>query len=213
MPPRPRRRISPWVTRPLAVVALALVWKAVWRFGPRVLGQAGVVFPVHARLLVQLGVPYPRSVRAILPAPAPGSSAEAQLRLMDFWDGKTWTSKALAEGRRAGKDLGVACGRLVLKGGVSASPPREENGVQRATLTYRVRWVPPPESDDLWRARQIVGLRLPRVPGIPSPGQESTRQADITPSPVGWRLLEGDRSRLQEAGLGEPRWAWVLHLF
>jgi hypothetical protein len=157
----------------IAVLASALLfagWRACLRYGPGWRGgpAAPALFPFHAEALVKQRLAFPWPVEdAVLPVPATMSSADVQLRLMKWWDGKQWLPEALAHGEREKGGLRLHAGELVLAEVAGVGAPEVKDGVTRCTVRLRVRWDVPEALQELFRVKEIVGLRMPRglVPG------------------------------------------------
>ncbi len=198
-----------------AVVGLPLAWKAVLLEGPGLLipssGAPPAMFRFHAQGLVKGALGYPRPVEGTLPAPALGSSHAAQLALMGWWEGRGWSSKALAQGRVEGRDLKVRLGSLGLLGVTEVSPSRDYNGPRLCQADYRVRWELPEAERELYRVRELVGLRLPA--GLRMPGQELAKQVTLERTALGWKVQDQPQLQAQESGRERQAWTWLQWLF
>lgn len=206
------RRVLLWVA---GILLAGILWKAAWRFGPGLAGSSGAapaIFPLHARVLLNANLSLPKRVEASLPAPERGTSAEAQLRLMELWDGKAWTAKAASLGRVEGRQLRVPAGRIDLARIVAISEERVEGDRRTCRIDYRVRWDWPDRERELQRVAAIVGLRVPAPAGLAGPGLESTRALLLERDGWGWRPQES-RLNPREPGGGESRWSWLARLF
>lgn len=199
-----------------AVVLLApVLWKVGLRVAPSLThrgeGTPPAMLKFQALALIKGSLGYPRPVEGALPKPAKGSGAAAQLALMGWWDGHTWTPKALARGRVSGQELKVGLGHLALVGVVDVTPSRDYNGPQLCQADYRVRWDVPESEAELLRARSLVGLRNPK--GLQTPGEELFQQVTLERTFLGWKVQ--DAAGLDGAGAGRGRalWAWLGWLF
>lgn len=202
----PSRRSSRWLLVLLGFCLAALAWKALWRYGPGQFGgpAAPALFPVQARALLRAHRGAPAPVFARLPAPGRGTSAEAQARLMDLWDGRGWTARAVRSGTVEGTDLRVPAGHLETAQIVAVSAETREGGRATCRIDYRVRWAWPDPDPALVRAAPILGLRLPRPAGLAAPGQEAARTLVLEWDGWAWRPRDAGR---------DPSWPWLAWLF
>ena len=212
MPPQFRRnrsrRLLFWI---LGLLLVGFSWKAFWRFGPGLVGSSAL-FTVQARVLLLAHLDPPKRVEATLPAPEKGSSAEAQLRLMELWDGRTWTGKATTTGRVEGKLLCVPAGRIEFARIAAISRESVEEGKTLCRIDYRLRWNWPDPDRGLHRVAAIVGLKGPAPAGFGAPGQEAGRVLVLERDGWGWRARE------PRPGRGEPigrdrLWSYLAWLF
>lgn len=165
-----------------ALGALWLGWRAFLVHGP---GRAPspAMYRFHAKALVRHRLGFPRQVAPVLlPAPRSMSSADVQLRLMKWWDGRQWLPEALAHGEPAKGGLRLQAGRLELVEIASVSPAAAKDGVTTCSVRAKVRWEIPPGSQEILRVREIVGLRFSR--GL-LPGQAA--EVACTFARKGWR--------------------------
>lgn len=178
------RRTLRWLA---GLLLFALAWKLFWRYAPPY-AAAGrpALFPLQAKALLRAHLA-DRPVDGTLPAPEKGTSAEAQLRLMGLWDGRTWTAKAAGLGRVEGRALKVAAGRLVPGTVGAVSAERVEQGVPTCRVEYRLRWDWPDPDRELQRVAGIVGFRAAAPPGFSAPGQEVGRSLDLQRAWWGWQ--------------------------
>ena len=207
-PPNPNRRRY---VRIGLLAALPVLWFATLRFGPAlsVVGRAEpapAVFAFHARGLLQSQLGYPRTLEAHLPAPAPGSNEEAQLRLMGFWTGREWSAKALGYGRVEGRALKLLAGRLEVAEVSGVTTARDYNGPLLCQVDYRVRWAYRDELDEFMRVKGLVPYQLPRNLGIQAPGGVASRQVTLERKGLGWSVQDADEVRRREAGLPSPNY-------
>lgn len=195
-----------WILGSLLAVAL---WKMAWRFGPGWIGgPAGpAMFHLQARVLVKAEAGNPKLVEATLPAPEKGTSAEAQLRLMELWDGRSWTSKGAQLGRVEGRALRIAAGRLEVAQVVAVSAEKDEAGRKLCTVEVRMRWEGSDSHRELQRVAAIVGLRQNAPPGFSAPGQEVSRSIAFERDGWGWRPVVARR------GPADPLWSNLARLF
>jgi len=214
MPPRRSRTLSPGLKRGLRwafLASLPLLWFGTLRFGPALAGVGRTepvpgVFAFHAKglLLAQLG--YPRQLEAVLPAPAPGSNEDAQLRLMGFWTGRDWSDKAHGYGRVEGRTLRLLAGRLDGVEIVGVTPARDYNGPTLCQVDYRVRWTYNGELDEFMRVKGLVPYQLPRNLGIPAPGGIGLKQVTLERKGLGWTIQDAAELREREAGRPNPNY-------
>lgn len=184
-------------------------WKAVWRFGPGLLGDgAPALWEPQARMLLRANLGGPRPLWASLPAPEKGTSAEAQLRLMELWDGRSWTAKAVRSGRIEGRTLRLPAGHLEPARIVAVTGETEVAGQATCRIDYRLRWDWPDPSQDLLRVAPIIGLKLPAPAGFTAPGQEAGRSLVLQREGWNWRA----RKSAGESGQ-DPSWSWLAWLF
>lgn len=209
MPARDRfRRTLLWI---LGLCLAGVAWKALWRFGPGLLDRgpgAAALWEPQARALLRANLGGPRRLWASVPPPERGTSAEAQLRLMELWDGRTWTAKAVGTGRVEGRILRVPAGRLEPLSGLAVSAERIEAGKATCRIDYRLRWDWPDPDRDLLRVASIIGLRLPAPAGFTAPGQEAGQTLVLQRNGWNWepRKDPGDPGR-------DPSWPWLAWLF
>lgn len=204
-------RVLRWV---LGICLLAALWKAVWLFGPRMVGgsDAPAIFPLHAQVLLRAGLGPSKPVHATLPPPEKGTSAEAQLRLMGLWDGRAWTGKAAQSGRVQGRLLRVPAGRIAFTRITGVSAARSENGVLTCRIDYKIRWDWPDPERELLRVAPIIGLQSPSPAGFAAPGQEAARFMVLEREGWSWRPREA-RSVPAEATGREMMWSWLARIF
>jgi len=123
------------------------------------------MYGFHARGLVRSRLGFPRPAPTLLlPVPQHMSSADVQLRLMKWWDGKEWLPEALTMGRVMKGGLQLSSGELVLGDLIELAGEAEG----RCRIRIGVRWELPEELQELYRVREIVALRMPKGP---APGQ------------------------------------------
>jgi hypothetical protein len=200
----------------LAGIAIVLL-KLVLLWGPWLLSSrqrpVAAMFPLHARALILAELGYPRALEGFLPAPPPGSGAALQLGGMGLWDGRAWTSKALALGSVEGRGLRVRMGSLVLAGMGDISPCKaSSSGSGLCTAFFRVRWDVGSDLKELVRTRLITGLSLPDRLGLSAPGGEEQVSLTFERKPLGWRLQNADGWRRQLPGRASGRWVWLSSL-
>jgi hypothetical protein len=212
MPPRRSRSLSPGLKRGLRwglVLSLPLIWLGLLRFGPALAGLGRTepvpgVFGFHAKglLLAELG--YPRQLEALLPAPAPGSNEEAQLRLMGFWTGREWSDKAHGYGRVDGRSLRLLAGKLEVADIVGVTPARDYNGPTLCQVDYTVRWTYHGELDEFMRVKGLVPYQLPRNLGVQAPGGLGHKQVTLERKAIGWAVQDAAELHEREAGRPSP---------
>jgi hypothetical protein len=147
-------------------------WRAFLRYGPGNTGPA--MFQFHAKALLRRAEVFPRPVPDILlPIPQPMSSADVQLRLMKWWDGKNWLPSALAHGVPGRTGLRLHSGEVMLVTIKRVDPLEIKDNETLCKVRCQVRWNLPEELQELFRVREIVGLHLPGTLG-PGQGAETT---------------------------------------
>lgn len=202
------RRALLWI---LGLLLAALAWKACWRFGPGLARNgpgAPALFGPQAWVLLRANLGRPQPLWAGLPPPERGTSAEAQLRLMELWDGRTWTAKAARTGRVEGLTLRVPAGRLGLARIAAVSAETQEAGRTTCRIDYLVRWDWPDADRGLLRVAPIIGLKVPAPAGLSAPGQEAARSLVLQREGWNWQARRGSR----DAGR-DPSWPWLAWLF
>jgi hypothetical protein len=210
-----KRRLRPVIFWILGILLLALLWKAFWRYGPALrAGSSGgpALFELQAQVLLKANLHYPRRVEAVLPAPERGTSAEAQLRLMELWDGKAWSGKATRKGRLEGKTLRVPAGRIDFSRITAISAERVEEGRTLCRIDYQLRWEWPDQDRELLRVAAIVGLKTPAPAGFGAPGQEAARFLILERKGLGWQPLESRPGRSESSGW-DRRWSYLAWCF
>lgn len=168
------------------------------------------MFPVHARLILATGLAYPRALEATVPAPAEGSNATIQLKLMGLRDGAGWTMKALQAGRVDGKDLKVRAGVLALHSIAVVGPRQILGGAETCKVEYRVRWELPEGDREIWEVKSLVDLRPPKGMEAAAPGQELRRQTLLVYRSWHWELADGSSREIGRRDAA--RWAWLTWL-
>ncbi len=165
----------------LGLGALFLGWQALLRYGP---GGAGspAMYLFHAKALVRQRGSFPRPATVFLPAPSSMSSADVQLRLMKWWDGKRWLPEALAHGEAVKGGLRLRAGALELMEVMAVTPAEAEEGVVTCAVRVKVTWAFPENLQELLRVKEIVALRFPK--GL-APGQ--TTEIPCRFRRPGWR--------------------------
>lgn len=171
------------------------------------------LFPWHAELLLKSELGFPRTLEAMVPAPAKGSNAALQLGGMGWWDGNHWTAKALEHGSAEGRFLRVRVGQLVVAEVDPPSPARDYNGPQLCQVDFKVRWDLPAELSGLIATERIVGLRRPEALPVDQPGALAVQQVTFEKKGLGFRLWKGDEVRAALPGRpakGRAWWRWFL---
>jgi hypothetical protein len=145
------------------------------------------MYVFHARALVRHRLALPRPAPPVLlPVPQSMSSADVQLRLMKWWDGKTWLPEALARGEAGQGGLQLRAGELTLAEVTNVSPLNTKEGVTTCTVRTKVRWDFPDELQELQRVKEIVALRFAK--GI-MPGQVAEMTCTFTQKGWHWELV------------------------
>jgi hypothetical protein len=177
----------------LALGAAALLggWRAFLRFGPGNVGDGkAAMFQFQAKALIHHRLDFPKpGVEMFLPAPVSMSSADVQLRLMNWWDGKNWLPAALALGSPVKSGLHLHSGELELTGVASVGPLETQNELGLCKVRARVRWNAPEELREILRVKEIVGLRLPK--GL-QPGQSGDLLCSFAQDGWRWRLVSAE---------------------
>jgi hypothetical protein len=191
-----------------------LLWRGILMWGPglahRGEGLPPAMFRFQARGLIKAYLDYPRQVEGYLPAPGRGTGPAAQLALMGWWDGHTWTPKALKRGRLEGTGLQVRLGRLEVVGIAEVTPVRDYNGPQLCQADYRVRWETSLFDQELLKADRLVGLRYPK--GLRTPGEELPLQVTLERTPFSWAVQDARALAASGSGPGSKGWAWLRWL-
>lgn len=172
-----------------ALGALWLGWRALLLHGP---GRApsSAMYLFHAKALVRHRLAFPRPAAPILlPVPARMSSADVQLRLMKWWDGRQWLPEALAHGEPVKGGLLLQAGELGLVAVTHVSPAEVRGGLATCTARAKVRWEVPAASQEILRVREIVGLRLPK--GL-LPGQAAEMTCTFARRGLRWELTSAE---------------------
>lgn len=173
----------------LGLGTVFLGWRAFLHYGP---GRQGdrPLFLFHAKALIRQRLAFPRPVATVfLPAPPSMSSADVQLRLMKWWDGKHWLPEALAHGEASKAGLLLHAGALTLVDVTEVSLIDTKAGVPSCKVRARVRWDFPEDLQELLRVKEIVALRL--VKGL-TPGQAAEMTCTFTRKGWSWELLTAD---------------------
>ena len=143
-------------------VVLFLMWRAFLRWGPGIVNRSSAppaMFAFHAKALLKpLESLDPPEV--ILPVPARLSNADGQLRLMKLRDERNWLPSALALGEPTKQGLRLKAGVLVVEEVVSVSPLQPEKDLLKCTVQLRMRWMLPDSLNELYRVRDIAGLKV-----------------------------------------------------
>ncbi len=159
----------------LCVGLLFAGWRAFLRFGPRWMGGGqSAMLPFHAKLLVtqRLGLPH-SAAEVVIPAPQSMSSADVQLRLMKWWDGKNWLPEALARGGAGKGGLHLRAGELTLVDITRVGTAEIQKDQVVCQVRFKVRWDFPKDLQEMLRVKDIVNLRMPKGPA-PGQGTEVT---------------------------------------
>ena len=168
---------------------LWLGWRAFLRFGPGG-AQAPAMYLFHAKALVRHRLAFPRRAAPVfLPAPRSMSSADVQLRLMKWWDGKQWLPEALAHGEPGRGGLQLRAGELALVEVSGVSPVETRDGATVCSVRAKVRWDVPADLKEILRAREIVGLRFSR--GL-MPGQVAETTCRFARKGWKWELVSAE---------------------
>ncbi len=159
----------------LIIGAVFLGWRALLRYGPGFQSKsktaAPAMFQFHVAFIARHRFGFPRPAPEVLmPAPQAMSSADVQLKLMNWWDGKTWLPAALANGDPARGGLRLRPGSLELLEVAGVGPIETQGSDARCQVRLKVRWDFPAGLEEVRRVQEIVGLRLPK--GI-RPGQSA----------------------------------------
>ena len=146
----------------------------------------------HAQALVRQRMAFPRSAAPVLlPAPQSMSSADVQLRLMKWWDGKHWLPEALAYGESIKGGLQLHAGELTLVAVTRVTPPYSKGGVTTCVVRAKVRWNFPESLQELQRVREIVAVRFQK--GL-APGQVAEMTCTFTRTGWRWELVAAESS-------------------
>ena len=173
----------------LAAGALYLGWLAFLRFGPGLQGGPPL-YLFHAKALVRSRLAFPRPAPPVLvPAPQNLSSADVQLRLMKWWDGRSWLPEALAQGESVKGGLRLHSGELVLVEVVRVVPLPLKDGDPACSVRVKVRWDFPGDLQELLRTQEIVALRLPKGP---APGQAAEMACTFIRKGWRWELASAE---------------------
>jgi len=194
----------------LGLGALFLGWQAFLHYGPGLQGGPPM-YAFHAKALVRARLAFPRPAPPVLvPSPQAMSSADVQLRLMKWRDGKAWLPEALAHGEAVKEGLRLDGGELVLGEVRIVEAQPAEAGRSGCRVRVAVRWELPEELQELLRVREIVGLRLPKGPG---PGQTGELTCVLARRGWRWELVSADspwEGKLP-VGAGRPKpWSWLF---
>ena len=140
--------------------------------------------------LVRHRLAFPRRAAPVfLPAPRSMSSADVQLRLMKWWDGKQWLPEALAHGEPGRGGLQLHAGELALVEVTGVSPVETRDGATVCSVRAKVRWDVPADLKEILRAREIVGLRFSR--GL-MPGQAAETTCRFARKGWKWELVSAE---------------------
>jgi len=143
-------------------VALFLAWRAFLRWGPGIMNRSSApaaMFTFHAKALLKpLESLDPPAV--LLPIPAKLSSADAQLRLMKLRDDRNWLPAALELGEPTKQGLQLKAGSLVVEDVISVGPMERGGEAQYCKVQLRMRWMLPEALNEIYRVREILGLRM-----------------------------------------------------
>lgn len=141
----------------------------------------------HAKALVRHRAGFPRPAAAVfLPVPQSMSSADVQLRLMNWWDGKRWLPEALAHGESIKGGLQLNAGELELVDVTGVSPPETKEGATTCTVRVKVRWTFPEDLQEVLRVKEILALRFTK--GL-APGQAGEMTCAFTRKRWRWELV------------------------
>lgn len=176
----------------LGLAALSLGWRAFLHYGPGLQGgaRAPAMYLFHAKALIRQRMAFPRAVAPVLlPAPQRMSSAEVQLRLMQWWDGQHWLPEALAHGESVKGGLQLHAGELTLVDVTRVTRTEIRDGVTTCAVRAKVRWDFPENLRELHRVREIVDLRF--VKGL-TPGQVTEMTCTFTRKGWRWELVSAE---------------------
>jgi hypothetical protein len=194
----------------LGAGALYLGWLAFLRFGPGLQGGPPI-YLFHAKALVRSRLAFPKPAPTILvPAPQTLSSADVQLRLMKWWDGRNWLPEARAHGESAKGGLRLHGGKLNLVEVVGVAPPPAKGGEPACRLRVKVRWDFPEDLQELLRVQEIVGLRFPKGP---APGQSAEMACTFVRKGWRWELVSLESTWGEQVATGPARRSLLDWLF
>jgi hypothetical protein len=194
----------------LGLGLILLGWRAFLHLGPR--GERPpAMYLFHAKALIHHRLAFPRPASQVyLPAPQSMSSADVQLRLMKWWDGKHWLPEALAHGEAAKGGLQLHAGELTLVEVTGVSPAETKDGITTCVVRARVRWDVPPNLQELIRVREIVALRFPKGP---LPGQIAEMTCAFTRKGWAWELVSAESpwgGRLPASAQSPDPMRWIF---
>jgi hypothetical protein len=183
----------------LGVAAFYFGSRAALRYGPTLLGRkdknAPAIFHVQATALICSKFGYPKPVDLVIQEPRKFTSAKAQLRLMRWWENKTWLPEALAAGTPDKSGLHLHAGQIELVDILEIGPIREENGTSRCEAKYRIQWKFPDALQEIYRVRAIVGIHIPKEQPVQSPGQSRILQCTFVAQGLEWTIEDAETSR------------------
>jgi hypothetical protein len=164
---------------------LLLGWRAFLHYGP---GPS--MYQFHAKALIRSRLAFPRPAPPVfLPEPEGMSSADVQLRLMKWWDGKHWLPEALAHGEQVKGGLQVHAGELALVDVTSVTASLAKVGVTGCAVHAKVRWDFPADLQELLRVKEIIALRFGK--GL-TPGQAGEMTCVFTQQGWRWELVSAE---------------------
>jgi hypothetical protein len=150
----------------VALLALFLGWRAFLRWGPSLVNRGSTappaMFAFQAKVLLKpLESIAPPEV--LLPVPQHLSSPDMQLKLMKLRDDKNWLPAALALGELRKQGILLYSGSFVPEEILSVGPAQTQGSTTRCQVKIRARWVFPEILQELYRVRDLVGLKLPKT--------------------------------------------------
>ena len=185
----------------IILLGLCLVWKANLRFGPGLLSssaqQAPAMYAFHAKALVVRQLEHMPAPEMLLPTPQTLSNADVQLRLMKLRDAKSWLPAAYSLGESTPQGLRLRNGKMVVVALEEVGAPTMVSGDMQCRVRVRSRWEFPEEASEIYRVRDIVGLKLSK--GL-EPGQSSVATFTFLRRGWTWEFVRCEAPWIGKAG-------------
>jgi len=183
------RGLGKWLLVCSVPVLLLLGWRAFLCWGPALLNRGSApppaMFTFQAKALIKpLEATEPPEV--LLPVPQHLSSQDMQLKLMKLRDDKNWLPQALALGEARKQGLLLYSGSVTIDEVLSVGPAQHQGEVICCQVRLRVRWAFPEALQELYRVRELVGLKLPKTL---LPGQSSIITCTLMQKQWNWELV------------------------